>query len=232
MTTKTKKPIAPKTAPPPVASKGMTLKTPPDPLGRGSDQVMADLAATGVVGNARTMVIYGEPTYGELSLTDCAMTLAETAGKVDGGDLSSLVKILSSQAAALNSIFVELSRRSALNMGQYPDAFERYMRMALRAQGQCRATLETLAAIKNPPLVYARQANINNGGQQQVNNGGPAQPPASAPAAKSESRPNGLLEASSGTWLDAGATSAAGRGDPEMAPVGAVHRSEDKRGQS
>jgi hypothetical protein len=45
------------------------------------------------------------------------------------------------------------------------------MRMAMRAQNQCRMTLETLATIKNPPVVYAKQANINNGGQQQVNNG-------------------------------------------------------------
>ncbi len=36
---------------------------------------------------------------------------------------------------------------------------EGFMRMALRAQSQCRTTLETLAAIKNPPSVYARQAN-------------------------------------------------------------------------
>lgn len=37
----------------------------------------------------------------------------------------------------------------------------------------------SLATVKNPP-VFAKQANINNGGQQQVNNG--AQP-AAAPAA-------------------------------------------------
>jgi hypothetical protein len=43
------------------------------------------------------------------------------------------------------------------------------MRYGLRAQAQCRATLETLAAIKNPPTVFARQANIANG-PQQVNN--------------------------------------------------------------
>jgi hypothetical protein len=42
--------------------------------------------------------------------------------------------------------------------------------MALRAQSQCRATLETLAAIKNPPIVYARQANVTTG-PQQINNG-------------------------------------------------------------
>jgi hypothetical protein len=34
------------------------------------------------------------------------------------------------------------------------------MRLALRAQGQCRATLETLAVMKSPPTVFARQANI------------------------------------------------------------------------
>ena len=47
---------------------------------------------------------------------------------------------------------------------------ETYMRMALKAQSQCRATLKTLANIKNPPVVFARQANIAQG-PQQVNNG-------------------------------------------------------------
>jgi hypothetical protein len=61
------------------------------------------------------------------------------------------------------------------------------MRLALRAQGQCRATLETLAAIKNPPVVFARQANINNGGQQQVNN---APAPTDTPAS---SQPGAIL---------------------------------------
>jgi hypothetical protein len=37
------------------------------------------------------------------------------------------------------------------------------MRFGLKAQAQCRATLETLAAIKNPPTVFARQANIADG---------------------------------------------------------------------
>ena len=55
------------------------------------------------------------------------------------------------------------------------------MRMAMKAQNQCRMTLETLATIKNPPVVFARQANINNGGQQQVNNG--VKPAAALPGA-------------------------------------------------
>ena len=44
------------------------------------------------------------------------------------------------------------------------------MKLALRAQSQCRATLETLAAIKNPPVIYAKQANVTSG-PQQINNG-------------------------------------------------------------
>jgi hypothetical protein len=46
-------------------------------------------------------------------------------------------------------------------------ACETYLRLALKAQSQCRATLETLAAIRNPqPVAFVRQANIAHGPQQ------------------------------------------------------------------
>ena len=154
----------------PAKPKGWTLETPPDAAGLTNDQLLAQAASNGIVGNARSLVAFGHGTFGELSLTDCAMVLKDTARGINDGDLSAAVTMLSSQAVALNAMFGELARRSALNMGEYIDASERYMRLALKAQGQCRATLETLAAIKNPPVVFARQANINNGGQQQVNN--------------------------------------------------------------
>jgi hypothetical protein len=57
---------------------------------------------------------------------------------------------LATQAVALNAIFTEMARRSGLNMGEYVSASESYMKLALKAQAQCRATIETLAAIKNP----------------------------------------------------------------------------------
>lgn len=45
------------------------------------------------------------------------------------------------------------------------------MRIALKAQNQCRATIQTLNEVKNPRSVaYVQQANISNG-HQQVNNG-------------------------------------------------------------
>ena len=49
------------------------------------------------------------------------------------------------------------------------DKFARYLRLALKAQAQCRATLETVAAIQQPRRLVAQQANIAHG-PQQVNN--------------------------------------------------------------
>ena len=74
------------------------------------------------------------------------------------------------RGVALNAMFAELARRAALNMGQHLDVTDRYLRLALKAQSQSRATIETLAAIKNPPTVFARQMNVAHG-PQQVNNG-------------------------------------------------------------
>jgi hypothetical protein len=92
---------------------------------------------------------------------------------VNAGDMKRAEGILITQAHTLNELFHALAHRAAMNMGEYFNAAERYMRLALKAQSQCRATLETLSAIKHPPVVYARQANIAHG-HQQVNNGIPS----------------------------------------------------------
>ncbi len=72
------------------------------------------------------------------------------------------------QARTLNIMF----RRAAINMGEYLEATETDLRLALKAQAQSRATVEALAEMKNPRAVaFVRQANIAR--QQQVNNGAP-----------------------------------------------------------
>jgi hypothetical protein len=98
------------------------------------------------------------------------------------------------------------------------------MRMALRAQAQCRATLETLAEIKNPPVVYARQANVTTG-PQQVNNSLPAYP--SPRARDSVPPPDKLLEDIDGQRLDTRAPCTPGAIDPHLAAVGAIDRPAD-----
>jgi hypothetical protein len=137
--------------------------------------------------------------------------LARQVDAVNGGDLARAEGMLIAQAHAPDNIFANLARR-ATNQ-EYLKQWEAYMRMALKEQNQCRMTLETLASIKNPPVVFAKQANINNGGQRQVNNCATVAPPEQATDAQR---------------LDTGAASAAGGADQVLAPVGALHRTEDR----
>ena len=134
------------------------------------------------------------------------------------GDLRGAEAVLTSQAAALNAIFTRLAGRA--EHAEYLDHMDRFMRLALKAQSQCRATLETLALLKNPP-VFARQANIAHG-PQQVNNRLTL-----ARAGDSESEQNKLLEKGHGERLDTQTASTSSASDKAMAPVGAFDRSEN-----
>jgi hypothetical protein len=155
--------------------------------------------------------------FGETDLPSLVEELGKQVGRAQVNDLSRSESLLVTQAHTLDAIFNELARRAALNMGEYINATERYLRLALKAQSQCRATLETLATIKNPPVIYAKQANIANG-PQQVNNGTPLAP---APAhGKTSIEPNKLLEEQHEQWLDTGTTGAAVGADTAMATVG------------
>lgn len=140
--------------------------------------------------------------------------LSDQVRAVNSGDLRRAEGMLIAQAHTLDELFNNLARRSHRNMvGGFPHAAETYLRLALKAQTQCRATIETLAAVKNPP-VFARQANINNGGQQQINNGVPAGANAKPiPETKK-------LESIDGEWLDTRTRGATVGADPHLATVG------------
>ena len=169
------------------------------------------------VTSASTILKFGKGTVGELNVNNVVAALTDRANAVKANNLGEVEELLTSQATALNMIFAELSRRAALNMGEYLDAAQRYMNMALKAQNQSRMTLETLSAIKNPPVVYAKQANIANG-PQQVNNG-TMQP---SRAAETEIKPNKLLGPSHEQPMDTATPGTAGGSDKAMAPVGKI----------
>jgi hypothetical protein len=118
---------------------------------------------------------------GDADLNVLVVALRTRVTKVQDGDMQPVEAILFSQAVTLETIFTNLARRAAMNAGEYLNATDTYMRLAFKAQAQCRATLEALAEIKNPrPVLIAKQANLSNG-PQQVNNGvQPAQQAASA----------------------------------------------------
>jgi hypothetical protein len=102
-----------------------------------------------------------------LDITELVSVMSAQVEKVVIGDLDRPEAMLMAQAVTLDSMFNNLACRAAGS--QDLARMEVLMRMALKAQNQSRMTLETLAAVKNPPVVFAKQANIAHG-HQQVNN--------------------------------------------------------------
>ena len=176
------------------------------------------------VGAALATKAYSHVIGADLEIPALVKALSEQCKAASSGDLSRAEALLTVQAHTLDAIFNRLAIRAADNVGHYPETVERYLKLALRAQSQCRATVETLAAIKNPPVVIARQANISNGPQQVNNRFDDA---TRAGARENISEPNKLLEQTHGDRLDTGATGEAIGSDSTMATVGAIHRPAD-----
>lgn len=190
---------------------------------REKSEALAKMTLRPSVNAAAVMVSYGKPLgIEEDDIGALVDRLGDDVKDVWAGDMKRAEAMLFGQAHALQAIFMNLARRASTQ--EYMKNWEAFLRMALKAQNQCRMTLETLATIKNPPVVIARQANINNGGQQQVNNGTAPDGHPPAHAANMQAAPTGLLEQQHGEWMDTGAAGTAGGADPRMAPVGAVHR--------
>ena len=180
--------------------------------GDTDSQVMAALSTRSAL-SASTYKAYAGGGD-KLEVTDLMGELRKAAEEVAGGNMGRVESMLAHQALTLDAIFNDLAQRS-----RKQDTFkgiEVLLRLALKAQAQSRSTVEAIALLKNP-MPYIKQANIANG-PQQVNNGTPTS------AGKNQSHPNELLEHQHGNTLDIGATATAGRADPAMEAVGAVHR--------
>jgi hypothetical protein len=151
--------------------------------------------------------------------------LSNQAQAVNEGDLKRSEGMLAIQAHTLDAIFNNLAQRAS--QARSMDDLDRYLRLGLKAQSQCRATLEALATIKNPqPVAFVGQANIAHG-PQQVNNRGAA---AASRAEESENPPNKVLEHQHAERLDFGTASAAIGRDPAMATLETFDGAEVRRG--
>lgn len=151
--------------------------------------------------------------------------------RVRSNEMHDMENILVAQAIALNCVFTQMAGRASANMNTNLEKTEAFMRMALRAQANCRATIETLAEVKNPRTTnFVRQQ--NNAHQQQVNNGvSMTESAARAPASKKTNVRNELLEVQDGERLDTRAESTTGGADQNVATVEQVHRAKDTRRQ-
>ncbi|MDI3490755.1 MAG: hypothetical protein PWP11_2032 [Thauera sp.] len=213
----TKKPTRTKAA----ASKNFPRKDVQIEVAQGSDQVTIarkyaqiyispELAAHRVLNATDTKVGLGEA----VDVPTLVDQLREQAKVVNAGDLTQVEAMLVGQATALQTLFARLTERAF--SAEYMPNFETFLKLALRAQSQSRSTLEALAAIKSPPVLIAKQANLTTG-PQQINNG-------TMPgdrARKIGNLQNELLESSDGKRLDAGAAGTTGGVDPQLEAVGA-----------
>jgi hypothetical protein len=197
-----------------------------------ADRKRAMLVAEGTlvpsVQGAATIREYSNRLLGELQFKDVVTALGSISRTVVKGKLNCGEVMLAVQAHTLDAIFNRMARFAA--EAEYLNQAETYLKLALRAQAQCRATWEAISAIQNPPVVgYVNQANIAH--NQQVNNG------AEAPRAREEDAkpPIKLLEQTNHVpdkWLDRRAAQATGGMHPAMAAVGAIDRSENGKRES
>ena len=156
---------------------------------------------------------------GEADLQELCNDLGEETVKVvQDGNMRPVEAMLYQQAKTLETMFTSLARRAANQDGL--KQFQVNLTLALKAQAQCRSTLEALAEIKNPrPVQFVKQANMTTG-PQQINNGAVA-----SRTETIESSQNKLLQESDhGNYLDTRAQGAAGRANQRVATVEAVHR--------
>ena len=196
----------------------------PQPVAESKDRLMAphELLLSSPVQGAIGIQAWGQ-FAGDANLVALLEGLHKKTERVLDGDMRPVEAMLYGQAVTLQTIFTSLARRATSQ--EYLKQFQTYLMLALKAQAQCRVTLEALAEIKNPrPVLITKQANIS-GGPQQVNNGAaPAGQAARAHASENATPQNGLLEAAHGIELDTGAQGATSGGDSCLEAVAARHR--------
>lgn len=186
----------------------------------------AEVGLSPVFANSQTACRFSNGVLSEnVEPGDALGMMLSAVAKVRKGDLNDCEATLVAQAVALDAMFNALARKAARHMAGNLSAVETSLRLALKAQGQCRATLQTLAEIKNPrPVAFVKQANIAHG-HQQINNEAPTDQASRACArGKSDSVKRTIESGHHEQGLDSGATSTAGGIDTYLEAVGALYR--------
>jgi hypothetical protein len=172
-----------------------------------------------------TVVRSFDGKFGQQDITSLLMELDAQIQRLRGGDMSAVEAMLFAQATALQAIFVDLATR-AQRQERLP-VMQAQLTMALKAQAQCRATLEALAEVKNPRHpTYVQQQNV---AQQQVVSNSLA---VACGHEKIGSTANKLITDSSHATLDSGGARATSRADTCVAAVASCHGAGDGGGKA
>jgi hypothetical protein len=177
--------------------------------------------ATNAPANAAVVLSAFGSFFGPQEMVSLMEAVEALVEKVQNGDMSVVEQMLLSQSVALQGVFTSLTFRAANQTN--PRLLQTQLGLALRAQSQARATLETLIQLKNPASpTYIAQTNI--AARQQVNNGSIMSPAASEKAGFDQ---NELLEVRDEQRLAPGAAIASGRNDPVLASLDPINGPEN-----
>jgi len=97
---------------------------------------------------------------GARQIAETVAVIEAAAAKIQANDFSAVEALFAGQALALDVIFSQHARQSARKWSVSYRTANDAMRIALKAQAQCRSTLESLISAKQPrPRASARRAN-------------------------------------------------------------------------
>jgi hypothetical protein len=173
------------------------------------------------------MAYQGNIVGKDVDLEELVGGLLNSFEAVKEGDMSGLEAMLVGQATALQSLFTSLTRRAQVQTSQRN--LEAFLGLALKAQAQSRATIQAVVELKYPKQVaFVKQANISHG-LQQINNG--IDSSTATRTEENQTQQTKLLarQSDGSTYLDTGATTAAGRSHTALETVEAVHRPDKRR---
>lgn len=145
------------------------------------------------------------PLIGETDLAAVLKRLGEMSTSSVKDNARDIEYMLTSQAIALDSIFNRLAIQAHASIGKHPKVVDTYLRLALKAQSQCRATAETLTNLKSPRR-YISQTNVATALQVNIE------------------RDN--------HHVDTSTTGSNAASDSNVEALGEVHRATDPRGES
>jgi len=126
--------------------------------GRTEEEKRANIALAPEFKAAVTAQAYA-PLIGQTDLASVLNRLGEMSTSSAKENSKELEYMLTSQAIALDSIFNRLAIQAHASISKYPKVVDTYLRLALKAQNQCRATAESLVNLKSPRQ-YISQTNL------------------------------------------------------------------------
>lgn len=149
-------------APPATNKDELNIRCGPE---KSEDRKRAEVGLDPAAHSMAAVRLYNKGSFGDVDITELYLLLSDQAKAAGKGDLTHQRQMLAAQADALNAIFTEMARRAAANMGEYINATQLYLRLGLKAQAQCRSTIETLESMTSGHVQTVKHVHVNEGGQ-------------------------------------------------------------------